>query len=154
MDLSGFARVASVPRDLSFDGGVLVRSRALQVRAVRSSGAGGQNVNKVASKVELHVDLGGIEGLPPGATARLQALVANRLDAEGRLVVRSQRTRDQHRNLEDAYRKLRDLVRRALRPPRPRHPTRPTAAARERRLTGKKTRGALKRSRREPIANE
>jgi ribosome-associated protein len=139
-----------VPQDLTLASGVVVPGRALQVRAVRSSGAGGQNVNKVSSKVELYVDLSGIEGLPPGALHRLRGLVAGRLAADGRAVLRSQLTRDQHRNVEDAYAKLRQLIERALIPPKIRRPTRSTAGARERRLTGKKVRSAIKRFRRGP----
>jgi ribosome-associated protein len=74
--------------------GILVPEAALEWRAVRSSGPGGQNVNKVASKVELRVDLGAVTGLSGPARARLRALAAGRLDADGRLLVTSQRTRD------------------------------------------------------------
>ena len=126
---------------------VSIPEPALFVRAVRSSGPGGQNVNKVASKIELRVDLDGIGGLPDDARARLRTLVANRLDADGLLVVTSQRTRDQHRNLEDARDKVRELVLRALRRPKVRRPTRVTAAAKNARLQAKKKRGAHKRAR-------
>src|SRR5262245_31253455 len=118
--------------------GVVVPAAALSVRAVRSSGPGGQNVNKVASKVELRVDLGAVSGLDEGARARLLALARPRLDAEGLLLVTSQRTRDQPRNLEDAREKVRQLVARALHAPRRRRATRPSAGARERRLAGKR----------------
>ena len=127
--------------------GVTVPQAALSVRATRSSGPGGQNVNKVASRVELRVDLDRAEGLPDEARARLRALAARRLDAQGRLLVTSQRTRDQHRNLEDAREKVRALVHRALIRPRPRRPTRVTAAAKARRLAEKKRRGTHKRRR-------
>ena len=71
-------------------GTVRVPARALTVRAVRASGPGGQNVNKVATKIDLRVDLDAIEGLSEAARARLHALAAPRLDAEGRLVITSQ----------------------------------------------------------------
>ena len=117
---------------------VVIPDGAIAFRAVRSSGPGGQNVNKVASKVELRVDLTRILGLDEAARARLTVLCASRLDAEGRLVVVSQKTRDQSRNLEDARAKLRALVARSLVPPKSRRPTRPSAPARERRLQEKR----------------
>jgi ribosome-associated protein len=126
---------------------VVVPPGALGLRMVRSSGPGGQNVNKVASKVELRVDLDRIEGLGPEARARLEAFTAHRRDAEGRLLVTSQRTRDQSRNLEDARDKVRQLVARALVTPKQRRPTRATAAARERRLESKRRAARRKRQR-------
>jgi len=127
---------------------VVVPASALEFRAVRASGPGGQNVNKVASKVELRVDLAQVRGMDAGARARLDALAAARLDAEGRMVVVSQRMRDQHRNLEDAREKVRSLVARALVLPRPRRPTRATPGARERRFEEKRRIGERKRGRR------
>jgi ribosome-associated protein len=133
---------------------VRVPAAALSFRAVRSSGPGGQNVNKVASKVELRVDLDRIEGLDAAARARLEAAARSRLDADGRLLVTSQRTRDQGRNLEDAREKVRALVASALRVPRRRHTTRPTAAAREKRLREKKRAGERKRGRARPRGDD
>jgi len=129
---------------------VRVPGRALSMRAVRSSGPGGQNVNKVASKIDLRVDLDAIEGLSDRARTRMHALAVSRLDADGRLVVTSQESRDQSRNLEIAREKVRRLVASALREPRVRRATRPSAAARERRIEGKKQRSSLKRSRGRP----
>ena len=129
---------------------IRVPATALTMRAVRASGPGGQNVNKVASKVDLRVDLDAIEGLADGARERLRALARRRLDAEGRLLVTSQATRDQSRNLEDARDKVRALVTAALVEPRRRRPSRPSAMARERRLEAKKRRGAVKRFRGRP----
>jgi ribosome-associated protein len=127
--------------------GVVVPAGALEWRAVRSSGPGGQNVNKVASKVELRVELAEISGLDTAARARLAALVAAKLDADGRLLVTSQRTRDQARNLDDARTKVLRLVERALRVPRPRRLTAPSRAAVERRLRTKRVRSTVKRGR-------
>jgi len=126
---------------------VRVPERAVQVRAVRASGPGGQNVNKVATKVDVRVDLDAIEGLPAAARARLATLCRHRLDADGRLMVSSQAERNQARNLEDALDRVRALVAAALREPRARKASRPSAGARERRIESKKRRGALKRER-------
>lgn len=127
-----------------------VPAEAIAFRAVRSSGPGGQNVNKVASKVELRIDLDRVIGLPAAARSRLRALAASRLDAEGRLVVVSQKTRDQSRNLEDARAKLRALLLRSLEAPKPRRATRPSKAAKERRLQAKRHSALRKRGRGRP----
>jgi ribosome-associated protein len=126
---------------------VRVPAHALTVKAVRASGPGGQNVNKVATKIDLRVDLDAIEGLGEAARARLAALARHRLDARGQLVVTSQATRNQAQNLEDARAKVRTLVGAALVRPRPRRLSRPTAASKEARIEGKKRRGTTKRLR-------
>ncbi len=135
-------------QNISIAASVFVPADAWSWRATRSSGPGGQNVNKVASRVELRVDLAGIEGLSADAHRRLLALAAHRLDAEGRLLVSSQLTRDQSRNLEDAVGKVKRLIAAALVAPRVRRPTKVKRSAVERRITGKKQTGARKRDRR------
>jgi ribosome-associated protein len=126
---------------------VLVPAEAIAVKAVRSGGPGGQNVNKVASKVELRISLEAIEGLAPDALERLRHAVRNRLDADGRWMITSEKTRDQAKNLEDARAKAAHAIAEALVAPIPRRPTRPTKGSKTRRLDGKRKAGEKKRQR-------
>jgi ribosome-associated protein len=134
--------------------GILVPEGGIEWRATRSSGPGGQNVNKVSSKVELRVRLDSVSGLSAPARARLAAFAAGRLDADGRLLVTSQRTRDQIRNLADARDKVKKLVERSLKAPRPRRLTQPGPRAIERRLKAKRVRSVVKRVRKASVDDE
>jgi len=126
---------------------VRIPEHALRMRAVRASGPGGQNVNRVATKVILEVELDAIDGLADDQRARLRQLARRRLDARGRLVMTSQAARTQARNLEDARDKVRMLGVAALERPRRRRPTTPTRCAEERRIAEKKRHGRIKRLR-------
>ena len=111
---------------------------------VRASGPGGQNVNKVSSAVQLRFDLSRSQSLPEDVRERLVRVAGRRLTREGIIVITAQRYRTQERNRQDAVDRLVALIRRAAVPQTPRRPTRPTAAAKERRLEAKARRAATK----------
>ena len=114
---------------------------------VRASGPGGQNVNKVSSAVQLRFDLSGSRSLPEDVRERLQRLAGHRLTREGVIVIIAQRYRSQERNRQDALDRLVALVRRAAEAPTPRRPTKPSRAAKERRLQAKARRATTKERR-------
>jgi ribosome-associated protein len=119
----------------------------LEFSFIRASGPGGQNVNKVATAVQLRFDAAGSRSLPEEVRTRLLALAGKRVTAGGVVVITAQRFRTQNRNRADAIERLVLMVRNAARPVRKRVATRPPRAARERRLEGKRQRGDLKRQR-------
>jgi ribosome-associated protein len=119
----------------------------LEERFIRSPGPGGQNVNKVASAVQLRLDVADSPSLPDEVKERLRSLAGQRMTEDGVLVIEARRFRSQHRNREDALERLVALVRKAATPPRKRKATKPTRASRERRLDQKKRRSEKKRRR-------
>ncbi|MCL2129783.1 MAG: aminoacyl-tRNA hydrolase [Treponema sp.] len=114
----------------------------------RSGGPGGQNVNKVNTKVTLRIKLNEIEGLSAAEAARLRETLASRITGENELIVSSSEERSQRINLERAYARMENLIKTAACLPRVRHPTKPSRAAREKRLKMKHQRGLLKAERR------
>jgi len=128
--------------------GIAIDEHEIEESFVRASGPGGQNVNKLATAVQLRFNVRGSPSLPDDVRERLEHLAGSRLTRDGYLVIIAQRHRMQGRNREDALDRLIDLIRRAAVAPRVRWPTRPTKASRQRRVEAKKHRAGLKQMRR------
>jgi ribosome-associated protein len=126
----------------------------LEERFIRASGPGGQNVNKLASAVQLRFDVRRSPNLPDDVRARLERLAGKRLTRAGVIVISAQRHRTQERNRQDALDRLIELIRRAAVAPIPRRATRPTKGSRERRLESKKRRSSIKGLRQDKPAME
>jgi ribosome-associated protein len=129
---------------IRIDDRISIDERELEERFIRASGPGGQNVNKLATAVQLRFDVRHSPSLPAQVRTRLERLAGRRLTRDGVLVINAQRHRTQERNRQDALERLIALIQRAAVAPVPRRPTKPTAGARERRLQSKKHRGSIK----------
>jgi len=125
----------------------------VEMRAVRASGPGGQNVNKVSNAVELRFDSAGWDALPAAARPRLRRLAGRRMTAEGLIVIDAQRFRSLEQNRADALERLVAMIRESLVEPKPRRPTKPTRSSKERRLAGK-TRDAKTKKLRSRVRGE
>jgi ribosome-associated protein len=141
-----------VPSVLRINAQIAIPRREMRFSFVRSSGPGGQNVNKVASKAVLRWQVAASPSLPEEVRSRLFARYRRRINDRGELVLSSQRYRDQARNVEDCLEKLRALILSAAKAPRPRKKTRPTKASREARLNQKRATAEKKRRRTPPRA--
>jgi len=126
---------------------IAIDESEIKLDFVKSSGPGGQNVNKVATAVQLHFDVVNSPSLEDDVRERLKSLAGGRLNDKGILVIDAQRFRTQGANRRDSIERLLELIRKAAKKPTVRHKTRPTLASKTRRLETKRRRSGIKKSR-------
>ncbi len=132
---------------LEINSDITIKTAEIRFDFVRSSGPGGQNVNKVASAVQLRFDIRNSTSIPDEIKQRLIKLAGKRVNSEAVLLIDARTSRSQSQNRAEALERLKALILKALHKPKPRRKTRPTAASKEKRLRSKKMRGNLKRLR-------